>query len=35
MELRVLKYFMTVAREERMTKAAEKLFITSPRFRGR
>lgn len=30
MELRVLKYFMTVAREESMTRAAEKLFITQP-----
>ena len=30
MELRALKYFMTVAREESMTRAAEKLFITQP-----
>lgn len=30
MELRVLRYFVTVAREENITKAAEKLNITQP-----
>lgn len=30
MELRVLKYFLTVAREENITKAAESLHITQP-----
>lgn len=30
MELRVLKYFLTVAREENITKAAELLHITQP-----
>lgn len=30
MELRVLKYFLTVAREENITKAAETLHITQP-----
>lgn len=30
MEIRVLKYFLMVAREENMTKAAELLHITQP-----
>ena len=30
MELRVLKYFLTVAREENITKAANLLHITQP-----
>ena len=30
MELRVLRYFVTVAREENITKAAELLHITQP-----
>lgn len=30
MELRVLRYFVTLAREESITKAAEALFITQP-----
>lgn len=30
MEFRVLRYFLTVAREENITKAAELLFITQP-----
>ena len=30
MEIRVLRYFVTVAREENITKAAEKLNITQP-----
>ena len=30
MEIRVLRYFITVAREENITKAAEKLHITQP-----
>ena len=30
MEIRVLKYFLTVAREETITKAAEVLHITQP-----
>ena len=30
MEIRVLKYFLAVAREENITKAAEMLHITQP-----
>jgi len=30
MEIRVLRYFLTVAREENITKAAEILHITQP-----
>ena len=30
MELRVLRYYLTVAREENITKAAELLHITQP-----
>jgi len=30
MEIRVLKYFLTVARAENITKAAELLHITQP-----
>ncbi len=30
MEIRVLKYFLTVVREENITKAAEVLHITQP-----
>ena len=30
MELRVLKYFLVVAREENITKAAKMLHITQP-----
>ncbi|MDD6870630.1 LysR family transcriptional regulator, partial [Allisonella histaminiformans] len=30
MELRVMRYFLAVAREENITKAAEKLHLTQP-----
>ena len=30
MEIKVLRYFMEIAREENMTKAAEKLHISQP-----
>ncbi|MBR3745790.1 MAG: LysR family transcriptional regulator, partial [Selenomonadaceae bacterium] len=30
MELRTLKYFIAVAREESITRAATKLFLTQP-----
>lgn len=30
MELRVLTYFLTVAREENFTRAAEQLHVTQP-----
>ena len=30
MELRVIKYFLAVAREENITKAAETLHLTQP-----
>ncbi len=30
MELRILTYFLTVAKEESFSKAAEQLFITQP-----
>ena len=30
MEIRVLRYFLTVAREQNMTRAAEHLHVTQP-----
>ncbi len=33
MEIRVLKYFLTVAREGNITRAAELLHITQPTFK--
>ena len=35
MEIRVLRYFLTVVREESITRAAEVLHITQPRWRRR
>lgn len=32
MEIRVLRYFVTMAREGNMTRAAERLFVTRRRF---
>lgn len=34
MELRVLRYFAEVAREQNITAAAERLHVTQPTFRG-
>ena len=32
MEIRTLRYFLAVAREENMTRAAEQLHVTQPKI---
>ena len=34
MEIRTLRYFLAVAREENMTRAAEQLHVTQPTLAG-